>query len=143
MRRKQNDCIFVLISLLTVISLLVTPLLLGSEPQLQVGEAKIIYGSGASGRWSHHWSLQLVALKDSSLVLEDSGYSLWSSDRGNSWFTGTPLPSRHILQLRNGSFYALEHETKPKNGEGLFIGRKLEVSKLQKQVNPVLSTVFF
>ena len=53
MRRKKDDCIFVLISLLTVISLLFTPSLFGSEPQLQVGEAKIIYGSGASasGRW--------------------------------------------------------------------------------------------
>ena len=140
MRRKKDDCIFVLISLLTVISLLFTPSLFGSEPQLQVGEAKIIYGSGASasGRWRPSWSLQLLALKDGSLVLGDSGYSLWSSDRGNSWFTGVPLPSQHVLQLRNGSFYALEHETKPKNGEGLFIGRKLEVSKLQKQVSELV-----
>ncbi len=97
------------------------------QPKLEVGDAMIVPGAGAEGRWSVG---PLFSLQDGSLVLGDTKFSLRSSDRGKTWFKAPELPSRHLLQLGDGSFYVLDHETRHAPEPGRFVGRRLRLTAL-------------
>ena len=98
-----------------------------TQPKLHVGDAMIVSGAGTEGRWSVG---PLFSLQDGSLVLGDLKLSHRSSDRGRTWFQAPELPSRQILQLRDGSFYVLDPETRHGAESGHFVGRSLRLTTL-------------
>ena len=61
----------------------------------------------------------------------ESGFSLWSSDQGRTWYTRPPLPGASILQLLDGSFYALDGETRTTERPGVFLGKGTHLGSLK------------
>ena len=71
-----------------------------------------------------------MSLKDGSLVLGKSEFSLWSGDQGKTWYTRPPLPAVSILQLLDGSFYALDGDTRTTEKPGVFLGKRTRLRSL-------------
>ena len=93
-----------------------------SRPVVEVGDSRVVPGAAAEGRWSVG---PLLALQDGTLVLGDSGFSLRSTDGGGSWSRAPEIPSRQLLQLRDGSFCVLDPMTRHAEERGHFVGRRL------------------
>lgn len=98
-----------------------------SEPVVEVGAGRIVPRAAAEGRWSVG---PLLSLQDGTLVLGDTGFSHRTGDGGATWIQAAELPSRQLLQLRDGSFCVLDPLTRHAEERGHFVGRGLELADL-------------
>ena len=98
-----------------------------SQPLVEVGDSRVVPRAAAEGRWSVG---PLLSLQDGALVLGDSGFSHRSTDGGRTWSQAPQLPSRQLLQLRDGSLCVLDPLTRHAGQRGHFVGRRLELVDL-------------